>query len=70
MGQPVRQTKGVKVRSVESAYAAVGCANPEKAVAVLVDGFHVHPGQPVENRVLLSEDVPECLLAWGRVVHR
>ena len=70
MGQPVRQTKGVKMRSVKPTYAAVDCADPEEAVAVLIDGFHVHPGQPVENCVLLSEDVTKCLLlAWGRVVH-
>ena len=71
MGQPIRQAEGIKMRSVEAAYAAVGCADPEEAVAVLVDGFHVHPSQPVEDCVLLPEDVTECLLlAWGRVVHR
>ena len=71
MGQPIRQAKSIEVRSVKPAYAAVGCADPEEAVAVLVKGFHVHPSQPVEDRVLLSEDVTKCLLlAWGRVVHR
>ena len=42
------------MRSVEPTYAAVGRGDPQQAAPILVDVFHLHPGQPVENRVLVS----------------
>ena len=38
---------------VEPTYAAVGRGDPEQAALILVDVFHLHPSQPVENRVLV-----------------
>ena len=69
MGHPARQAKGVEVRSVEPAHAAVGRGDPEQPVAVLVDVFHVHPAQPVKDRVVFAEDVIKYLLFRGLMVH-
>ena len=55
IGQTVLEPKRIKPGAVEPADAAVGRGNPEKALAILVDVFHVHPGQPIKNRVLAAQ---------------
>ena len=57
IGQTVLEAKRIKPGTVVSADAAVGRGNPEKALAILVNVFHVHPSQPVEDRVLAAQHV-------------
>ena len=42
------------MRSVEPTYTAIGRGDPQQAAPILVDVFHLHPSQPVEDGVLVS----------------
>ena len=57
IGQTVLEAKRIKPGAVESTDAAVSRGDPEKAATVLVDVFHVHPGQPIKDRVLAAQHV-------------
>ena len=57
IGQTVLEAKRIKPGAVEPADAAVGRGNPEKALAILVDVFDMHPSQPIKDRVLAAQHV-------------
>ena len=74
MGKPVRGAEGLEPGPVEAADPAVRGGHPQEPPAVLVDVSHVHPAQPVEDRVLAPEHMIESHPptrdpgGWGRGV--
>ena len=70
IGQTVLEAKVIKMGAVEPADASVGRGDPEKTLAVLVDIFHVHPGQPIKNRVLATQHVLKGYVALGQSLPR
>ena len=49
----VSKAERIKPGAVKPADAAVGRGDPQKALAVLVEVFDVHPSQPIKDRVLM-----------------
>ena len=66
IGQTVLEAKRVKPGAVEPADAAIGRGNPEKTATILIDVFHVHPRQPIKDRVLAAQHVLKGYIAHTR----